>query len=177
VASDLRKYSPQNRDDVLRLVALRREKLADLFLDYIAGKSFNVFQNSRLARALPTTNRGFFFFHDELIAAMQSATGWSLPRVFQMRVAAYRREITDQQREDFVAATDLQSFELLQFWGDKTFCKSHLVGWWSALAVTASCKIRNPSAWSAVIKDWEETHKLAWNNFGVIHHQAKLFTP
>lgn len=176
VGKSLVAFRPQNRHDLFRFLALNRERTRDIFVDYVSGKKFSMCERSKLFRALPQENHGYFFFHEELVTAMQKATGWPLERVLSLRKSALSGTFSEELAQEFVKSTDAESLDLLRFWVNKTFCRAHFVGMWPLIAATASCKLRDPIAWRSALQAWEQEHGLAWNDFGVVWREAKILT-
>ena len=174
VSGDLKRWQPKSRLDVFRFIALRREHLKHLFSDYMVGRPSA--SSGCGAKLLSEENRGFVFFHEELIDVIHKATDWDLPRVFAFRVAIAKNRVSDEDKADFIRKSDAASYEWVRDWSTKTFCKSHLVGWWSTSCATASCKLRSEQAWLAVKRQWEQNNQMSWNNFGVTHSGAKILT-
>lgn len=176
VSADLKKWMPKSRLDILRFIAMRREKHMALFAEYLAGKRNAFLEKCKIAQLLAADHRGYVFFHEDMIALISKATHWDLPRILNFRVGLTKDSVSDEDKSDFIIRMDSESYEWVRFWAKKTFCKSHLVGWWVTVAATASCKLRHPQEWISAKKAWEDKNGLAWNNFGVDYLDAKIFT-
>ncbi len=105
-----------------------------------------------------------------------TATGWSLERAANLRRDARWGRISQEDTREFVSVTDEQSLDCLRFWSDKTFCRAHYVGMWPLIAATTSCKLRDRTGWRNALRAWEQEHGLAWNDFGIVHREARILT-
>ena len=97
-------------------------------------------------------------------------------RLNKFRRDCFRGQLSIEDKKAFIACSDAKSFDVFDFWQQRVFHKSHLVGMWPLLAATATCKIRNPNVWKKTISNWEDRHGLAWNDIGVEYREAKLLT-
>ena len=83
--------------------------------------------------------------------------------------------VRDDERDEFITATDVDSFHLLEELEPFTFQKSHILSWWQLIACTLHCKMHDSQAWHRALRTWEDRHSMQWNDFGVALPNVRLF--
>lgn len=174
-SADIRSFSPKSKEDVFRFLALRRKKTWNLFESYLSGNNQQI-QKCLLAKALPESNRGYCFFREELLIAIQKVTGWDWKKVRLFRRHLRNGDLNASLAEEFILITDCASLTLAEQWEQQAFHKAHLVGWWQLISASLTAKIVDKYLWTNCINEWESEHNLSWNDFGIDWRGIKLFS-
>lgn len=176
IDTQLKRLNPHSREEIFRLQAFRRQESYDLLQKYLSGEALQ-HADCVLAREMPGEERGFPFFRETILHAVQRRTQWSWPEIHAFRRQMRTNGLDGDAIERFVARLDAESLELWRSLEGRTlipFHKAHLVGQWTLTRMSACCARHDAALWKRLVRSWEDEHGLAWNDFGVASGHCRI---
>jgi hypothetical protein len=171
VGEYLRSQTVVDFRDVLNIMALRRPRSSE----FVARMEEYAERKRRCLEAGgPGSEEGFgmVVYHEDVIDLVEQATPWDALRCNQYRWAAFRRRLTAADRAAFLEHADEARLAAIEAVAPFGFSKAHVAAQADLVKRCAIVKARHREVYLDETKRFEDTHGLAWCDFGF--HDARV---
>ncbi len=112
-------------------------------------------------------NYGRIIYHDDIIRIVKEYTNWSLDKSSIFRRDCFKKEVTQEQLNEFKSLVPSEVFELVLTEAPYTFCRSHILSFSKLIRKTLVLKELHKDIYLNEISKWELKNGYKWDDIGI----------